>query len=166
MSAPHFFGRAIVGDGARNVGVDIGPVKVLLTPATKDDEAEAMRMACDLMGVETLLAALRNEVSALQAEKAGLAERVRMQNNALALAKTVNDAAIAGRRRFFSAVTMKPAEPGNWAGAVWLLDPVKLERGHGLRFSSVAEVRELHPELWVVAVNADGSVTLDAWGKS
>jgi hypothetical protein len=52
---------------------------------------------------------------------------------------------------------------GDWHGEVWLLDPVKQERGRGLRFANVAEVRALHPELWVVSVQGD-DVLLDAWG--
>lgn len=51
------------------------------------------------------------------------------------------------------------------SGEVWLLDPVKKHRGRGLVFANLAEVRRLHPELWVVDVCDDG-LLLDAWGDT
>ena len=149
--------------GTRNVGVDLGDVEILVKPHHKDSNAEAKAVAERIVSTEIAFATLNVRNAALEA----LVTRLEAQNAKLeakvATANAVNRAAIAGRRQFFSAVLMQPVKPDDWAGEVWLLDPVKKGDGFGLRFASVAEVRALHPELWVVETNADG-VLLDAWG--
>lgn len=153
MSVIHRY--ADLGDGRRNIGVDVSErVRVLVSPQSVAAQPEAERIAALVLDHHAALAQVQAELvvcrTALELAKArGVSAQV-------ALA-----AALAGKRRFFGRVLMKPAEAGAWDGEVWLLDPDKQERGLGLRFASAAEVRLAYPELWVVGMTADG-VLLDA----
>lgn len=170
--AQHTTGRIEVtqfgtrGAGGRAVGFHAeNGVAVLVTPPNVEGNDDAMRLARNLAEQVQVDVAMQAALAAARAETEAMKERVRSIEAALAEQRRINEAAIAGRRRFFSAVLMKPVVSGDWSGEVWLLDPVKMERGTGLRFASVAEVRAMHPELWVVATTADG-VLLDAWGPA
>ena len=170
MSATHTPGPVEVTQyGAREGGIRAVGVRtadgmaVLVTPPDAKHNEAAKRLALDVGAQSQADAVLRAALEQARAEVELLKEVGRNLDRKLAEARQINDAAIAGRRRFFGPVLMKPVISGDWSGEVWLLDPVKLERGTGLRFISVAEVRALHPELWVVSTTADG-VLLDAWG--
>jgi hypothetical protein len=151
-------------DGARNLGLEVGGIRVLLTPPDEEHQVEAGRLAAWLLEQEvergTLLARLR----AAEEEAETLRGHLQRAREAVRAADERANAAIAGRRRFFGPVLLQPARAGDWTGEVWLLDPEKQGRGSGLRFASLAEVRAMHPELWVVGVAEDG-ILLDAWGE-
>lgn len=142
-------------DGRRNLGVDVGgTVNVLVMPQSEEAQADADRVAAlildhhaEMERLTTALAAANDALSKVQAK--------------LAVVDAALDSALRGTRRFFGRVLMKPATPGAWDGAVWLLDPEKQERGSGIRFASVADVRMTYPELWVSGMTPDG-VLLDA----
>jgi hypothetical protein len=153
------------GDGAHNVGVDLEHlgVRVLVQPSGADENKAARLVAERICDGEEHVSRLQAEADALRLDNRALWGRVAALRTELRTAQTINEAAIAGRRRFFGAVLMTPVTPGDWTGEVWLLDPAKRERGYGLRFNSLAEVRALHPELWVVRVEPDGAILLDAW---
>lgn len=151
-------------NGARSVGVDLAVegVRLLVQPQTADRNASAREIAERIAANEVANRALVVNFEAARDEVSRLREQIRKLEARLAEQRTINEAAIAGRRRFFGPVLMRPVS-GDWSGDVWLLDPEKKERGSGLRFASLAEVRALHPELWTIAVTDDG-VLLDAWG--
>ena len=159
----HIFGAR--DNGARAVGVDVHErVQVLVTPSDGDANDEALVVARDVLEAGRERASLRFELEQAQRTIARLSERVRRLDAERQDAENRVTAAVTGRRRFFTSVLMVPANPGDWSGEVWLLDPLKKHRGRALVFASVAEVRALHPELWVVEVREDG-VLLDAWGQ-
>lgn len=159
----HVFGAR--DNGARAVGVDVHErVQVLVTPSDGDANDEALAVARDVLDAGCERAALRAELEQAKRTIARLSDRVRELGAERQDAENRVTAAATGRRRFFTAVLLVPAKPGDWSGEVWLLDPVKKYRGRTLVFASVAEVRTQHPELWVVEVRADG-VLLDAWER-
>jgi hypothetical protein len=151
------YGRNRNGAGGRNVSISIDGLTVLIQSNDEETNARAVAVARTLIDHGEVLAALercRGEVTAL---KQNLVE----QRAAAAAARANLLAAAEGRRRFFGPVLCVPAQGGDWSGAVWLLDPEKGERGRGLRFASLAELRARHPELWIIAVT-DRGVLLDA----
>lgn len=153
-------------DAGRCIGVQVRPgLQVLVTPSTPADEVDADALARRILDTEADAAASRVAITALQNANKSLAEKVRRLEAMLADARDLNHRAIAGRRRFFGPVALSPERDGQWDGPVWLLDPEKLEPGNGLRFESLAELRSMHPELWIVSVTARGDVMLDAWGQ-
>lgn len=142
------------GGGGRNVGLDVRGVRVLLQSDGAAEDERVLRLARDIQA----------GVAALDAERARAAEATRRTERLareLDTARAALGAATTGRRRFFGPVLCRPATPGDWSGPVWLLDPEKGERGSGLRFASLAELRAVHPELWIVGC-VDGGVLLDA----
>lgn len=151
-------------DGAKSIGFDASArVRVLVTPVGSEHNDEALAVARELYPESAASDAVRVE---LEHAKRTIARLDRELKTLEAERDAANERAVhaaTGRRRFFSAVLMVPAKPGDWSGEVWLLDPVKKYHGRALTFASVAEVREMHPELWVVEVTPDG-VLLDAWG--
>lgn len=151
------------GGGARALGLTVDGIAVLVTPSTADENVKAARLAEQICDAGLVDAVRVETINGLKADLDAAKARASQAAARIAALEAINAAAIAGRRRFFGPVLMKPAIDGNWAGEVWLLDPEKKERGVGLRFASVAEVRALHPELWVIGATADG-VMLDAWG--
>lgn len=150
--------------GGRNLGLTLNGVQVLLSPQDEARQADAERIAVSVLENETAREALLARIQAMEAEVADLRGHLEQARSKVRAAEERATAATTGRRRFFGAVLLRPAQPGAWDGPVWLLDPEKKERGSGLRFASLAEVRQMHPELWVIAVTADG-VLLDAWGE-
>jgi hypothetical protein len=152
------------GDGARNVGVDLDGVRLLVQPSSAKDNGAARALAERIISDEDARLVLAVQLEAERNDAARLREQIRRLEAKLSEQRAINEAAIAGRRRFFGPVLMKPVA-ADWAGEVWLLDPERKERGSGLRFASVAEVRALHPELWIVAITDDG-VLLDAWAEA
>lgn len=143
-------------DGTRAVSVHLDGAKVLVSPAHATDNETALALAQRIATGEQTVA----EQAARIAELEGQARRIRGDLRQL---RATHEAALTGRRRFFGPVLMKPARAGEWGGEVWLVDPEKRERGRALVYANAAEVRALHPELWVVGV-VDGGVLLDAWG--
>lgn len=150
-------------NGARTVSFDAGDdVRVLVEPGSEDGNARAQTLAAELSDVaQTRELASAAELAA-KVEVDAVREQLFKARAQIQRLEAINAAAIAGRWRFFGPVLMKPAKPGDWTGEVWLLDPVKQECGQALCFASVAEVRALHPELWVICTTVDG-VLLDAW---
>lgn len=150
-------------NGARRLSVDLDGVKVLVEPATEADNKRARQVAQRIADVETDMAAQQLALDGLQHANEALATRVHELRAQLAGAEARAEAAIAGRRRFFGPVLLVPVTPGKWDGEVWLQDPVKRDHGTALRFASLAEVRSMHPELWIVEAAMAG-ILLDAWG--
>ena len=148
--------------GGHNRAVQFGEgVRVLVQPVSAefDDSAHDATLAISALATNRLIedtraACLRNAVASGQ-------EQLQVLSAKLAEARAIAEAAVTGRRRFFGPVLMRPATAEGWTGPVVLLDPVKQEHGYSLQIRSVAEVRALHPELWVVSVE-DGDVLLDA----
>ena len=159
----HVYGER--GNGARAVGVDVAEgVTVLVTPSDGQHNDAALAVARDAHDAGCERAALRAELGHAKRAHELLSKRIRELEAQRDAAEARAIAATHGRRRFFGPVLLVPARTGDWSGEVWLLDPIKRERGRALVFASVAEVHALHPELWVVEVRADG-VLLDAWGE-
>lgn len=142
-------------DGSRNVGVQIGAVSVLFQPSGPGHDADAERLAEQVAGVADHLAQLGLEVARKSADLADMRRRVEASEARLS-------ASLDGKRRFFGPVLVKPHADGDWNGRVWALDPEKQERGMGLAFASLAELRLEHPELWPIGVK-DGGILMDAW---
>lgn len=153
-------------DGSRALGLDpVDGVHVLIEPRDEASQKRAHQLATAIADAALEQEAQQLAINAVQAANEKFADALRKARARIAELEAINAAAIAGRRRFFGPVLMRPARAGDWTGAVWLLDPVKQERGSGLRFDSLAEVRSLHPELWVTAV-VDNGVLLDAWAET
>lgn len=131
-------------------------LRVLVDPSEESQNQAALDVARRTVEGEASLAAALADITRLR-------EQVQRLENKVRDLRTINEAAITGRRRFFGPVLLK-AGPDGWTGAVWLLDPDKKERGLGLQFASLAEVHTMHPELWVIGTTADG-VLLDAWAE-
>lgn len=149
------------GRGGHNVGVTVGGITATIFSDGPEDDAACVRLAEAIERASASLAELDEakrlhavEIKRLRGIVDGLEARVRD------LGET-QLAALEGRRRFFGPVLCVPVTAGDWAGPVWLLDPEKQDRGFGLRFESLRELRELHPELWIVDVTECG-VLLDA----
>lgn len=152
-------------NGARALGLQpTEGVSVLITPSTAAENARAAEIAKQFLNAEQVDEARVTCIGLQRAEIEALKTRLREAQVRIAALERINEAAILGRRRFFGPVLMKPAVAGDWSGEVWLMDPTKRERGTALRFKTVAEVRALHPELWVIGTSSDG-VMLDAWGQ-
>ena len=146
---------ADLGDGRRNLGIDVSEhVSVLISPQSTAAQEEAERVATLFVDHRSELEHMRSALS----ECRGAIEKAKARAIA---AESALSAALSGTRRLFGRVLMKPSTAGAWNGEVWLLDPERKERGLGLRFDSVADVRIAYPELWVVDVTNDG-VLLDA----
>lgn len=142
-------------DGSYNLGVDVGDsVHVLVEPTNIDAQAHAEETA-------SLLARQTDKITDLEREVATLRESLQRVRAARDAAETSLSHVLTGERRFFGQVLVKPATPGAWDGEVWLLDPEKQERGWGMRFASMADVRREYPELWPVGV-VEGGILLDA----
>lgn len=148
--------------GARNLGFEAAPgVNVLVQPSDAEHQKRAQQVALAFADAALEQQAQRLALDGLQAANESLADQLRKARARIAELDAANEASLTGRRRFFGPVLLKPSMPGDWAGQVWLLDPVKQEHGRALVFGSLAEVRRLHPELWVVGI-VDGGVLLDA----
>ncbi|MFZ5440489.1 MAG: hypothetical protein ACOZQL_10800 [Myxococcota bacterium] len=151
--------------GARNLGFDAAEgVHVLVQPASAEYQKRAQQVAIAFADAALEQQAQQLALDALQKANESLADQLRKARARIAELETANKAAVTGRRRFFGPVLLLPPRPGDWSGEVWLVDPVKREYGRALVFDSLAEVRRMHPELWVVGV-VDGGVLLDAFGS-
>lgn len=154
-------------DGSRALTVDIADgVQVLVTPTGSDKNETAVRIATAI--VDQSLAARANQVAidGMQLANESLAKQLHEARLRISQLEAINEAAIGGRRRFFGPVLLQPVKPGDWGGEVWLLDPSKKGAGYGLRFASLAEVRALHPELWIVGASTFEGILLDAWNPN
>ena len=67
------------------------------------------------------------------------------------------DHVLHGKRRLFGEALVRVYEDGS----AWLLDPIKQERGFGLRFPSLADLWRFHPELRPVRWDG-GELIVDA----
>lgn len=153
-------------DGAKSVGFDASKhVRVLVTPIDRKHNSEALTVARELYPKSAASDAVRVELEHAKRTIARLDRELKELEAERDAANERAAHAATGHRRFFTEVLLVPAKPGDWSGEVWLLDPVKKRHGRTLVFASVAEVRALHPELWVVEVRDDG-VLLDAWGEA
>ena len=148
-----------------NAGVSLEGANVLVSPAGNGNAQRAVEVARMVLDLEAIAAPLRVEIGDLARKNETLRDLVTGLRAQLDEAERRNVSALTGRRRFFSEVLMVPAKKGEWAGEVWLLDPVKKFLGQALTFKSAAEVHELHPELWVIGTTEEG-VLLDAWSRS
>lgn len=157
MSAEVFvYGRNMNGSGGRSVGVSLDDgTRLLVESHDQATDERALQHAhviaagfAKIAELESLLGEVRAQRDKARGRAADLERRL--------------EHALTGRRRCRGPLACRPATEGDWSGAVWLLDPEKLERGFGLRFASLAELRVEHPELWVCGVTADGDVLLDA----
>lgn len=146
-----------------NAGVSVPGANVLVSPTGSGDAQRAHEVAAAILDTEARFSVLVKQIEDRDRDVARMQARIDQLQSRLDHQCVINKAAIEGKRRFFSAVLMKPKTPGDWTGEVWLMDPVKQEKGNALRFSSLAEVHAEHPELWVTGTTEDG-VMLDAWG--
>lgn len=144
----HVYGAS--ANGGHAVGLDVGDLRVLVTPSGPECDSAAVELAKSIAATHELAERLR----ASEAENVRLRALVEKEQAALRHA-------LMGKRRFFGRALLTPELPGDWSGAVWLYDPDKREQGMGLRFHSLRDVRETYPELWVVGT-VDGGVLLDA----
>lgn len=149
--------------GGRNLGFDAAEgVHVLIQPSGPEYQKRAQQVAVAFADAALEQQAQKLALDALSKANETLAEQLRKARARIAELERANEAAVTGRRWFFGPVLVKPAKRGDWSGVVWLMDPVKQERGLGLAFSSLAELRQMHPELWIVEPR-DGGVLLDAF---
>jgi hypothetical protein len=155
------YGRNRNGDGGRNVSLVVDGLTVLIQSDDAASDEKAIEVARALKRRGDLLAEAQKLRSEHAEEVAALKRRNEELHVKAAAATASLQAAAEGRRRFFGPVLCVPTTAGDWSGAVWLLDPEKGERGRGLRFASLSELRELHPELWIVSVTERG-ILLDA----
>lgn len=152
-------------DQTRRASVQVAEgVRVEVVPTSRSDNDAALMWANQISAMAVGKLAEDTRVAALKRENEELRAQVRRLEGRMTDLWEINEAAIKGRRRFFSEVVARPVHSGKWDAEVWLLDPVKLENGRGLRFESLDEVRRLHPELWVRGVTPAGDLILDAWG--
>lgn len=148
--------------GARNLGFEAADgVHVLIQPSGAEHQKRAQQVAVAFANAALEQQAQQMALNGLQSANEVMAGQLRKAHARIAELEAANEAAVTGRRRFNGPVLLKPTRPGMWTGEVWLLDPAKQERGFGLRFESLAEVRRLHPELWIVQSDEFG-VVLDA----
>lgn len=147
--------------GARNLGFEAADgVHVLIQPSGAEHQRRAQQVAVAFTNAALEQQAQQMALDGLQSANEVMAGQLRKAHARIAELEAANEAAVTGRRRFNGPVLLKPVT-SDWAGEVWLLDPAKQERGFGLRFESLAEVRRLHPELWIVQSDEFG-VVLDA----
>lgn len=148
--------------GGHDVEVGVGDdFRVSIRPRGPEHDAAALDLASAIVDASAVQAQIEVERRAREEDRAAAnATFVRLSAERDA-AHAALRAAVEGRRRFFGPVLCMPATEDDWSGEVWLLDPDKRESGFGLRFKSLAEVRERHPELWIVGV-VNGGVLLDA----
>lgn len=144
----HVYGAG--ANGGHAVGLDVGNLRVLVTPSGPEDDVAAVKLAQAVASAHELTERLR----ATAEDNARLRALVEKEQAAVRHMLT-------GNRRLFGAALLLPELAGDWTGPVWLYDPDKREKGIGLRFPSLLAVRETYPELWVVGV-VDGGVLLDA----
>ena len=149
--------------GAKSLGFDaVEGVHVLIQPRGAEYQKRAKQIAVAFADRALEQQSNQMALDGLQSANEALAGQLRKARARISELEAANEAAVTGRRRFSGPVLLKPTRPEDWSGEVWLLDPTKKERGFGLRFDSLGEVRRLHPELWVVGIT-DGGVLLDGF---
>jgi hypothetical protein len=84
-------------------------------------------------------------------------DRARRSHSARLDADLRLDTVLHGRRRLFGEALVRVADDG----VAWLLDPVKQERGFGMRYPSLADLWREHPELRPVRWDG-GDLIVDA----
>ena len=138
-------------------------VKVMPTHAEDDERAEAIGRR--IVDADREAFTTEAQVKALQNEVRDLRERGQRSDATIAELRRTLDRALHGTRAFFGPAVLRPETDGDWGGAVWLLDPRKLESGNGRRFDSLCLLFTAHPELRVTGVTKDGDVLLDAFAN-
>lgn len=159
MADVHVYGRN--GSGGRNVGIETDGMKLLVYSTNEGTDAAALALAHRIVDREDARVAAEAQIATARAEAMHLRELLDRAESSLRDARHALQVAIDGRRRFFGPVLCEPASVAGWEGPIWLLDPQKRDRGTGLRFASLAELRMRHPELWIVRVEGT-SILLDA----
>jgi len=152
------------GNGGHNVGVEVDGIRVLIESRGEDHDRDVERLARTIAERHEANAVADHERRAHREAVLHLSEMIDRANERARAAKSALECAIPGRRRFFGPVLCVPGRDG-WSGEVWLLDPEKRDRGAGIQFDSLAHLREVHPELWIVRTEGEG-VLLDVCALS
>jgi len=143
------------GNGGHNVCVEVDGTRVLVESRGEEHDKEVERLARSIAEKHEANVVAEGERRANNQRVRDLSEMLNRANERARMARSALQSALNGRRRFFGPV-LCVAGPEGWAGEVWLLDPEKRESGSGLVFDSLAHLREMHPELWIVRPHADG----------
>ena len=154
----HVFGRN--ASGGHNVGIDACGLRVLVESRDESTDESAVQLAQRIDAMARGVGVSIFQKAVYEREISDLRETVARMERQFVKARATLDAAVTGRRRFFGPVLLSPGSEG-WHGDVWLLDPTKEDAGMGIRFESLAALREEHPELWIVDTHPRG-VILDA----
>jgi hypothetical protein len=147
--------------GGHHFGVTVEGMHVLVRSDSAETDERAHKIAKRVENATEDYFEARHIEAEARRKTASLSEMIQRADARAAEARQALEAATTGRRRFFGPVLLVPAIDGDWKGPVWLQDPVKRDRGSALRFASVAEVRAVHPELWIVEMTPHG-ILLDA----
>jgi hypothetical protein len=143
------------GNGGHNVGVAVDGTRVLIESRGEEHDKEVERLARSIAEKHEANVVSDGERRAHKVTVSRLSESLERANERARMARSALESALNGRRRFFGPV-LCVAGPDGWSGEVWLLDPQKRESGFGLVFDSLAHLREMHPELWIVRPEVDG----------
>ena len=142
-------------NGGHNVGVEVDGTRVLIESRGEEHDKEVDRLARSIAEKHEANVVSESERLAHHQRVRNLSEMLDRANERARMARSALESALNGRRRFFGPV-LCVAGPDGWSGEVWLLDPQKRESGSGLAFDSLADLREMHPELWIVRPEGDG----------
>ena len=153
MAEIFIYGRN--GNGGHNVGVKVDGTMVLIESRGEEHDKDVERLARSIAEKHEANAVAEGERRAHHQRVRNLSEMLDRANGRARMARSALESVLNGRRRFFGPV-LCVAGPDGWSGEVWLLDPQKRESGSGLAFCSLAHLREMHPELWIVRPEGDG----------
>lgn len=143
------------GNGGHNVGLEVDGTRVLIESRGEEHDKEVERLARSIAERHEANAVAEGEREAHRHRERELSQMVKRANERARMARSALESVLNGRRRFFGPVLCVAGRDG-WSGEVWLLDPQKRESGSGLAFDSLAHLREMHPELWIVRPEGDG----------
>jgi hypothetical protein len=135
-----------VNDGTRQTGASVLVDHVDIEFAT----LVADTIANVLPGASRAIAQAQNAQAAAE-------DRSRRSHSARIDAEKRLDTVLHGRRRLFGEALVRVADDG----VAWLLDPVKQERGFGMRYPTLADLWREHPELRPVRWDG-GDLIVDA----
>jgi len=157
--------------GGRNVGIEIDGLSVLITSNGPEDNARARQLGelleAPLEAVELVLQA-QGRLHTYQSIAESKDEVIHKLEARIAELRAKLDVAAkeASRPYFFGPVLLARASDDDteWTGEVDLLDPVRRDRGWGMRFASVAAVFAEYPRLNFLCTTEHG-VLLDTPGR-
>lgn len=141
--------------GGRNVGVEVDGIRVLVESSGEETDKAAEKLARSIAERHEANTVAEGERESFRRKELELCARIDREVARTREARSALACVINGRRRFFGPV-LCVAGPNGWGGEVWLQDPEKRDRGMGLSFSSLVELRRIHPELWIVRPEGDG----------